>query len=96
MWSGSGDVGLFTLSGLQLMQQADLVLYDHLVSNEIPDFGLVRRDAERICMGKRAGTHSMIQEEINRLLLALAQQGKRVVRLKGGDPFIFCRGGEEL
>ncbi|MDU8923835.1 siroheme synthase CysG [Pasteurellaceae bacterium LIM206] len=92
--AGPGDTGLLTLKGLQEIQQADVVLYDALVSEEILD--LVRRDAELIFVGKRAEGHQTAQEETNRLLIELAQAGKRVVRLKGGDPFVFGRGGEEL
>lgn len=92
--AGPGDAGLLTLKGLQRIQEADVVLYDALVSADLLE--LVRRDAEKICVGKRAGQHSVQQDETNRLLVQHAQQGKRVVRLKGGDPFIFGRGGEEL
>ncbi|TDB47652.1 siroheme synthase CysG [Photorhabdus khanii] len=92
--AGPGDPGLLTLRGLQVIQQADVVLYDHLVSSEVLD--LVRRDADKICVGKRAGNHSVSQEETNQLIVKFARQGKKVVRLKGGDTFIFGRGGEEL
>ena len=92
--AGPGDAGLLTLRGLQVIQQADVVFYDHLVSDEVLE--LVRRDADKICVGKRAGGHAVAQHDTNQMLIAEAKAGKTVVRLKGGDPFIFGRGGEEL
>jgi uroporphyrin-III C-methyltransferase/precorrin-2 dehydrogenase/sirohydrochlorin ferrochelatase len=92
--AGPGDPGLLTLRALRVLNEADVILHDRLVSDGILD--LARRDAERIEVGKQAGNHCVSQEQIHALLLKHARAGRRVVRLKGGDPFIFGRGGEEM
>ena len=92
--AGPGDAELLTIKALSYIQQADVVLYDYLVSDDI--LALIPNDTILVCVGKRAGHHSVPQEKTNQLLVDFAKQGHRVVRVKGGDPFVFGRGAEEL
>lgn len=92
--AGPGDPELLTIKALNMLRQAEVILYDYLVSKEI--LALVPADAILVCVGKRAGAHSVPQYKTNQLLVDFAKQGYRVVRIKGGDPFVFGRGAEEL
>ena len=92
--AGPGDAGLLTVKTKELLEKADVIVYDALIGLEI--FGQIPPGKELIYVGKRAGRHTYSQREINETLLKKAKEGKKVLRLKGGDPFIFGRGGEEL
>jgi uroporphyrin-III C-methyltransferase len=92
--SGPGELDLLTLRAARLIGEADALLYDHLIADGVLD--LARPDAQKIYVGKETSRHTVPQEELNLLLVRLASEGKKVVRLKGGDPFIFGRGGEEI
>ena len=92
--AGPGDSLLMTIKGRKVLEEADVVVYDSLVGDSI--LSTLPQEAQLINVGKRASNHTMAQDKINQLLLSLAQEGKKVVRLKGGDPFLFGRGGEEL
>lgn len=92
--AGPGDPELLTIKALNFIQQADVILYDYLVSDEV--LSLIPEKTQRVCVGKKAGYHSVSQKDTNQLLVAFAQKGYRVARVKGGDPFVFGRGGEEL
>ncbi len=92
--AGPGDPELLTLRALKLMQRADVALYDNLISDEV--LALLPSTTERIYVGKERANHTMRQEDINELMVRLAKDGRRVLRLKGGDPFVFGRGGEEI
>ena len=91
--AGPGDPGLFTIKGQQILEKADVVIYDRLIGQEILDYA--RPDAEMIYVGKASSRHALPQDDINQLLVEMARPGKIVARLKGGDPFVFGRGGEE-
>ena len=90
--AGPGDVGLLTIKTRKIMEEADTIVYDALVSTEI--LSLIPDEKEMIDVGKRQGNHPVPQKEINQILLEKAMEGKKVLRLKGGDPFVFGRGGE--
>ena len=92
--AGPGDPGLITVKGRKILEHADAILYDHLASDRLLD--LVPRDAERVYVGKKRSAHEYTQDEISQMLVDRARRGGNVVRLKGGDPFIFGRGGEEI